>query len=129
MLNKGLEQELFKGETEEVILDVLQQYITSHPCELRRCDLLNGVIATNKKYIGKAHARCRRVKALLRNYSTMCASLEAALKMEGLTIMGGRKHYKCRLYGDTRYQVSISKSGSDWREGSNLAAEICKKMF
>ena len=44
--------------------------------------------------------------------------------------MDGKKHYKIRLNGDTRYQATMAKTGSDGnRGGSNLASEIIKIMF
>ncbi len=39
------------------------------------------------------------------------------------------KHYRLTYYGDNRYKTTISKSGSDCREGKNIAAEVLKSMM
>ena len=39
------------------------------------------------------------------------------------------KHYKLTYHGDPRYMVTIPKTPSDNRSGSNCAAKINKMMF
>ncbi len=38
-------------------------------------------------------------------------------------------HYKIKYYGDDRYATSLAKTGSDHREGENIAHQIIKGMF
>ena len=44
-------------------------------------------------------------------------------------VYGDGKHYKLAYYGDPRYVRVISKTGSDRREGSNIAAVINATMM
>jgi len=39
------------------------------------------------------------------------------------------KHYRLTYYGDGRYKTTIAKTGSDWREGKNIASVILKSMM
>ena len=100
-----------------------------HPNELRRVDILNSILVANKKFSNKATERRCKTKDSLKGCNEMNASLEGKLKELGCMVMGGKKHYKIRYHGDTRYQVSMSKTSSDARSGQNLAAEIGKKMM
>lgn len=129
ILNLGTEPEFFEGESRDIVLDVIRQYIAEHPNELRRMDILNGILAANKTRGEGADGRRKRVKEMLKGCNEMNSSLEGKLKDLGCTVMGGKKHYKIRLYEDTRYQATMSKTSSDGRAGSNLAAEIAKIMF
>lgn len=125
-LEDGSELEFFPNEKLEIVLDVIKQYVQDHPNELRRVDILNSILGANKKFADKATERRIKTKDSLKGCNEMNASLEGKLK--GM-VMGGKKHYKIRYHGDTRYQVSMSKTSSDARSGQNLAAEIGKKMM
>lgn len=125
----GTEQEFYENEAKEIILDVLESYRQQHPTELRRSHIIESILKANKKHVDQAHKRRQKIKSTLKGYSSMDSSLEKRLGKVGCTIMDGKKHYKIRLFGDTRYQVTMSKTGSDYRSGSNLAAEISKIMY
>ena len=45
----------------------------------------------------------------------MNASLKKELQDLGCIVMDGKKHYKIRLNGDTRYQATMVKIESDGR--------------
>ena len=128
-LEDGSEQEFFPNERLEIVLDVIKQYVQDHPNELRRVDILNSILVANKKFSNKGTERRSKTKDSLKGCNEMNASLEGKLKELGCMVMGGKKHYKIRYHGDTRYQVSMSKTSSDARSGQNLAAEIGKKMM
>lgn len=130
ILNVGNEPEMYEHETEEILLDVIARYIADHPNELRRVDVLTSLLEANKQRSTNAEKKRQRIKSALKGVSTMNASLKKELQDLGCIVMDGKKHYKIRLNGDTRYQATMAKTGSDGnRGGNNLASEIIKIMF
>lgn len=130
ILNVGNEPEMYEHETEEILLDVIAKYIADHPNELRRVDVLTSLLEANKQRSTNAEKKRQRIKSALKGVSTMNASLKKDLQDLGCIVMDGKKHYKIRLNGDTRYQATMAKTGSDGnRGGNNLASEIIKIMF
>ena len=130
IINLGNEPEMYEHETEEILLDVIARYIADHPNELRRVDVLTSVLEANKQRSTNAEKKRQRIKSALKGVSTMNASLKKELQDLGCIVMDGKKHYKIRLNGDTRYQATMAKTGSDGnRGGNNLASEIIKIMF
>ena len=130
IINLGNEPEMYEHETEEILLDVIARYIADHPNELRRVDVLTSVLEANKQRSTNAEKKRQRIKSALKGVSTMNASLKKDLQDLGCIVMDGKKHYKIRLNGDTRYQATMAKTGSDGnRGGNNLASEIIKIMF
>lgn len=130
ILNVGNEPEMYEHETEEILLDVIAKYIADHPNELRRVDVLTSLLEANKQRSTNAEKKRQRIKSALKGVSTMNASLKKELQDLGCIVMDGKKHYKIRLNGDTRYQATMAKTGSDGnRGGNNLASEIIKIMF
>lgn len=130
IINVGNEPEMYEHETEEILLDVIARYIADHPNELRRVDVLTSVLEANKQRSTNAEKKRQRIKSALKGVSTMNASLKKDLQDLGCIVMDGKKHYKIRLNGDTRYQATMAKTGSDGnRGGNNLASEIIKIMF
>ena len=130
ILNVGNEPEMYDHETEEILLDVIAKYIADHPNELRRVDVLTSLLEANKQRSTNAEKKRQRIKSALKGVSTMNASLKKELQDLGCIVMDGKKHYKIRLNGDTRYQATMAKTGSDGnRGGNNLASEIIKIMF
>ena len=130
ILNVGNEPEMYEHETEEILLDVIAKYIADHPNELRGVDVLTSVLEANRQRSTNAEKKRQRIKSALKGVSTMNASLKKDLQDLGCIVMDGKKHYKIRLNGDTRYQATMAKTGSDGnRGGNNLASEIIKIMF
>ena len=130
ILNVGNEPEMYEHETEEILLDVIAKYIADHPNELRRVDVLTSLLEANKQRSTNAEKKRQRIKSALKGVSTMNASLKKELQDLGCIVMDGKKHYKIRLNGDTRYQATMAKTGSDGnRGGNNLASEIIKIML
>lgn len=115
IINVGNEPEMYEHETEEILLDVIAKYIADHPNELRRVDVLTSVLEANKQRSTNAEKKRQRIKSALKGVSTMNASLKKELQDLGCIVMDGKKHYKIRLNGDTRYQATMAKTGSDGR--------------
>ena len=72
--------------------------------------------------------RKQEVKTLFKGYKSMSATMRQALQKLGFEISEDGAHYKLTYGGDPRYRTTIAKTGSDHREGKNIAAVIGKMM-
>lgn len=128
ILYLGDEDEFFQGEIREMILDALIEKMKSTPNKTRRHDVLNDIIQKNG-YEGVFEKKADEVKATLRDYKSMSGTTKQILTDMGFTITEEGKHYRLTYYGDRRYKTTVAKSGSDHREGKNIAATIIKNML
>ncbi len=127
ILYLGGEDEFFPGEIKEIILSILDKAL-GDKSRTRESDVLRDIIHSN----GHQHsreARIREIKAKLKGYTKMNASLRSYLEGLGFVITEDGKHYRLTYYGDNRYHTTLSKSASDHREGENIAAQIIKDML
>lgn len=128
MFKNPIEPEFCYQETASIIIDIVERYIKGHPNENRRVDLLSSFLIANKDIHSAGRVR-ENIKTMFRGVSEMNTSLKNKLTKLGCTVETGRKHHKIRLNGDTRYQVTMSKTGSDRRAGDNLASSMNRIMF
>ena len=127
LLVLGEEDELFPGEIKDLVLAVLDDYARNHP-NTRRADVFTDIVGKNG-YQRISANNATSLKNSLKGYSTMTGALRQFLEGIGFTLSDGGKHYKLTYYHDPRYTVILAKTGSDHREGMNLAAQIIKKML
>ena len=66
---------------------------------------------------------------MFRDYKSLSGTLRQQLVDLGFRITEDGKHYRLAYFGDGRYKTTIAKSGSDWREGKNIASVILKNMM
>lgn len=128
ILYLGDEDEFFQGEIREMILDALIEKMKGTPNKTRRYDVLNDIILKNG-YEGVFDKKAAEVKATLRDYKSMSGTTKQVLIDMGFIITEEGKHYRLTYYGDGRYKTTVAKSGSDHREGKNIAATIIKNML
>ncbi|RHP70425.1 hypothetical protein DXA59_05515 [Clostridium sp. OF03-18AA] len=124
----GDEEEFYQGEIKEMILDAVEAALKNTAPKARRRDVLNDILKNNH-YQKIGDKRERIIKALFKDYKTLSASMRQQLYQLGFKITEDGKHYRLTYFGDERYKTTLSKSGSDWREGKNVAAEILKSMM
>ena len=55
--------------------------------------------------------------------------MKQQLQELGLEVAEEGKHYRLTYFGDERYKTTVAKTGSDWREGKNIASTILKSMM
>ena len=73
--------------------------------------------------------RQRSLKTMLTGYKTMSGALRQQLQEMGFEITEVGKQYHLTYFGDSRYNTSMAKTGSDHREGKNIASEIINSMM
>lgn len=124
----GDEEEFYPGEIREMILDSLDETLKSINQKTRRYDVIKDILKKNT--YERIHEKRERVlKNLFKDYKTLSGVKKQELKELGFEITDDGKHYRLTYYGDDRYKTTISKTGSDWREGKNIAATILKNMM
>ncbi|MDO4521016.1 MAG: hypothetical protein Q4B44_05185, partial [Erysipelotrichaceae bacterium] len=69
------------------------------------------------------------LKKAFKGYNTMSSALRQQLINMGFTISEEGKHYKLIYRNDPRFCTVIAKTGSDHREGMNIAAKIIREML
>ena len=111
-----------------MVLDAVAEKLKSTKEGSRRYDVYSDILAKNH-YRKLTRQRIEEIKNLLNDYRTMTAPLCNALADLGFKITEVGKHYRMTYYGDERYKTTLSKTGSDFREGKNQAANIARNMF
>lgn len=124
----GDEEEFYSGEIKEMILDALDESLKAATPKTRRYDVLNDILEKNA-YKRLHDEREKMIKNMFKDYKTLSGVMRQELKDIGFEITEDGKHYRLTYYGDDRYKTTIAKTGSDWREGKNIAATILKSMM
>lgn len=128
ILYLGNEDEFYQGEIKEMILDAIAENLKNIKPKTRRFDVLNDIVQNND-YQNVHEYREKAVKNMFRDYRTMSGAMRQQLQNFGFKISEEGKHYRLIYYGDGRYKTTIAKTGSDWREGKNIATTILKDMM
>ncbi|MGN1024116.1 MAG: hypothetical protein ACI4OJ_11500 [Lachnospiraceae bacterium] len=128
ILYLGEEEEFYPGEIREMLLDAVAKDQPNARPDSRRFTVLQDILEHND-YEHLGEKREKEVKNLLSGYKSMSGTLRQALKELGFVITEEGKHYRLTYYGDDRYQTTLAKTGSDWREGKNAASFIISMMF
>lgn len=124
----GVEEEFYQGEIKEMILDAIAANLKNVGQKTRRGDILNDILQNND-YQKIGEERERIVKTMFKDYKTLSSSMRQQLLELGFEVTEEGKHYRLTYYGDGRYKTTIAKTGSDWREGKNIASVIIKNMM
>lgn len=122
-IEPGAENDFYTGERKDILLSVLEDALASLKPGSRRRDVVASVIEANGGG-EKQRAREKELKAILRGYVSMDASVRTRLQKFGFVINGAGKHYNLVYYGDNRYAYTIAKTAGDGRAGVNAGASI-----
>lgn len=128
VLIRGAESDLYQDECLGFIIDALKHASKNSPENSRKLHVLSSLIAANPAE-DNASEFSGRIKSLLSNYKSLESSVVHELEEMGFEISSDGKHHKMIFRNDTRYQVSISKTGSDYRAGKNLVSDINRMLF
>jgi hypothetical protein len=127
---QSTEKDLYQGERLGIIIDALEKELASTEERSRRHVVVSDLLASNAV---TGHSEKDQIlnllKASLRGYTTMSASMRKELERSGFVISEDGKHYKLVFRGDDRYSCVLPKTGSDHRGGLNAFAEIKSRLF
>lgn len=124
----GTEGEFYQGEIKEIILDAIAEKRNNLIPRTRRWDVLNDILLNNK-HKNIRDQRESIVKEMFKDYKSLSGVMKQKLSELGLEVTEEGKHYRLTYYGDERYKTTIAKTGSDHREGRNIASVILKTMM
>lgn len=123
----GDEVDFYQGEIRDMILSTLDEALTATEKATRKADVLEDIL-DNNTYYHLSEERKQRVKALFKGYKNLTGTMRQLMSL-GFEITEAGKHYKITYRGDQRYMVTVGKTPSDNRSGSNNAALINKTML
>ena len=124
----GDEVHFYQGEIRDMILGTLDEALSATEKATRKADVLEDIIENNT-YYHLSEERKQRVKALFKGYKNLTGAMRQELMSLGFEVTEAGKHYKITYRGDQRYMVTVGKTPSDNRSGSNNAALISKVML
>ena len=125
---QGEEEDFYPNEIKDMILGVLDDALFTTENSTRKADILTDILQCNE-YLHLNEEKKQRVKAIFKGYKTLTGAMKQELNDLGMTITDDGKHYKLTYHDDPRYMVTIGKTPSDSRAGSNNAAMINKIML
>ncbi len=125
---QGEEEDFYPDEIKDMILEILDRTFNNVERPSRRADVLEDILQNNT-YQHLGEDRKDRVKNLFKGYTTLSSAMKQELMNLGITIADDGKHYKLTYHNDPRYMVTIGKTPSDRRAGSNNAALVNKIML
>lgn len=128
LLLPGIEQDFYKNERLEIIVQAIQDALRSSRANSRRDHVLRDFLSVNEVE-GNGRLLGEEIKSIFKTYREMDAKTRADLTKLGFDITEDGKHYKATFQGDGRYTFSISKSSSDVRAGKNLASDIAGTLL
>lgn len=121
-------EEFFQGETKDMVLAAVDEYIRKCEDGSRRKEVLEHFIINND-YQRILEKRREAVKNLLKGYDGLSEGLKNKLEALGFRCTDVGKHYKIRYYGDSRYWVTMAKTPGDSQRGDkNLIAKLVKLL-
>ena len=124
----GDEEEFYQGEIRDMVLGTLDEALSATEKATRKADVLEDILENNP-YYHLSDERKQRIKALFKGYKNLTGAMRQELQSLGFEITEAGKHYKITYGGDQRYMVTVGKTPSDNRSGSNNAALISKTML
>lgn len=130
IVQEGQEQDLYPDERREVLLDVVREARKNIADGSRRACIVDDFLQNNPTR-GEPRRRAKAFKDVLKGYRGLDESTRRKLRELGVTAKEQhRKHYMLRYFGDSRFLVTMTASGSDsGRGGKNLAADMIRKFL
>lgn len=128
IIYQGDEEDFYPEEVKDMVLGVLADALNNTEKGTRLYDVLVDILENNP-YQHLSDERKQRVKNLFKGYKTLTGAMRQELMSLGFEISDDGKHYKITYQGDPRYMVTIGKTPSDNRAGSNNAGMINKIML
>jgi hypothetical protein len=127
-LSTGDEDDFYDGEILSIVMDAIDRERSKVVNDSRAQHVLAALLVANP--ISEERLRHReKIKALLRGYQSMDAKTRKELEQIGFVISDQGKHLKLVFHDDSRYTLTLPKSGSDHRGGLNAAGDFSRLLF
>ena len=123
ILIKGNEEDLYPGEIQDFVCDILKNELLRAIDHTRRKDVLTSLVNANHTSYPRQKKR-EEVKNTLKAYTGMTSTIRKRLEDIGFSIDSTSPHHKITFEGDQRYTFALSKSPGDTRGNKNAANKI-----
>ena len=127
LLQRGDESDIYSGEVEDFVLEILNDAYNNSVEGTRRHDVLKDLLNRNE-YKKRGEKRRERLR-VLDTYNGMRGPVKQELLDLGFDITDDGKHIKLIYGGDERYICILAKTPSDHREGKNARSQIARKTM
>jgi hypothetical protein len=129
LLQYGKERDLYPGEHNDILLDVLHASLSILGDNTRPYHIVQSILNANKKK-GRGTNIEQTIKQLFKGKGDILNSNSIrTLATIGFTVAKGKNHFDLTFGGDNRYNFTAGATPGDCRSGNNMASDICKKLF
>lgn len=125
--HSGTETDLYEGERNDLLFYALTEARKTCIDDSRKAHLIDDLLRANPK-TGYFEQLSGEIEDIFHSDKNLNQHTIAALRKLGFSLVSKEDHYKFRFCEDPRYQVTIPKTGSDYRGPENTLAEIHKKI-
>ena len=127
LLCYGHEHDLYQGEINDFILEILKKASKNAKKHSRKQDILLDILEYNKITNTKTKF-IEHCKTVFTNYHSITPKIKEVLRKLNLEIKTEGVHHHMQFIHDKRYKMTFSKSPSDGRTGNNIISQM-KRIF
>ncbi|WP_417869229.1 hypothetical protein [Vibrio furnissii] len=129
ILVHGNEREFYKGETTDLVIEIIKNQFDSAKQNSRRHKLLQDILKHNEKD-GMRDSIYQTIKSMFSSYNGITPKIRTELKSLNMEVIETGTHNHIKFIGDDRYQVAFAKTPSDAkRVGSNIVRDIKAELL
>lgn len=128
VIARGKEREFYPGEVADAIIYTLTHGRNNLLQGGRRAHLIDDILSTNAPTTTEKDLETE-IKDAFSESGDLGADQRRVLEDLGFSVEEAGKHWKAVYQDDKRYGFTISKTGSDYRAGKNLASTILRTLF
>jgi len=127
-LTRGSESDLYDGEIEGILIDIIRPAYNSAKQHSRRKHILKDILDSNSESQAKA-SMLDELKVELKDYRSLSTKLREIFSQVNIEVITDGSHNKAKFIQDERYSFSFAKSASDVNAGRNNYASIKDTFF
>ena len=129
LLQTGKERDLYPGEHNDILIDVLSSSLSILEENTRPYHIVQSILNANKKK-GTASQIEKTIRQLFKGKGDILhPNSMRTLSSIGFKVEKGNRHLSLTFGDDNRYNFTCSCTPGDHRSGNNMASQICKKLF
>lgn len=123
------ELDFYPQEQKEILLDILREYATQiGKSRDRRHHIIQSIMENNNRSNHRDNFLWE-LEDILKKSNKISPREFVRLEKAGFHVAHGKNHIKIVFHGDSRYNESLHKTGSDYRGGKNALERIKRRFF
>lgn len=127
-LIRGSESDLYDGEIEGLLIDIIRPAYNDAKKHSRRKHILKDILDSNSESLAKV-GMLDELKVELKDYRSLNTKLREIFSQVNIEVITDGSHNKAKFIQDERYSFSFAKSASDVNAGRNNYASIKETFF